>query len=144
MMQAFSLLHRTCVVAGLIGLAAGPANAAQKASCSLLALADVRAIVGSPVSVNAPSSFGPTARSGVTTSNCTYLNGSRSARLTLMWGAGSLLVKTQQYYAKRHKEAPGLKGDVLVLASVTTATGAGLHYDIAAGDKLLAAALQKL
>jgi hypothetical protein len=114
-----------------------------------MSLAQTSAIVGFPVTVYGAASFAPTAREGFTTSNCSYLEktgvaGSRVARLTLMWGPSPKLAQVHEYYVRRHKESSALKGDVLVLASVTAPTTAGLNYNARAGDKLLSAALQKL
>lgn len=144
-MKASQLLRGSIAAVILVCMATASASAAPRAACSVLSLADVRVIVGAPVGIYKPGSFAPTVRGQNTISNCTYTvqnaNG-RGARLTLMWGAK--LAQTQQFYDKRHKELASIKGDVLVLASVTNATQAGITFDQPASKKLLEAALHKL
>ncbi|MDQ6940948.1 MAG: hypothetical protein M3169_00330 [Candidatus Eremiobacteraeota bacterium] len=103
----------------------------------------MRAIVGAPVVVQSLGSFAPTVRNGTTISNCTYglPNGSTGAKVTLTWGPHEKLVQFDQFYGKRHKESPSIKGDVFVLTAVLKG---GTAFDYAAGQKLLAAALAKL
>jgi hypothetical protein len=66
-----------------------------------------------------------------------------SAKFTLMRAANAKLVETNDYYAKRHIEAAGLKGDVLVMAWIGNAAK-GKDGDWSASQQLLAAVLQKL
>ena len=72
-----------------------------------------------------------------------HLAKGRSAKFSLMWGPKAKLAETNDFYTKRHIEAPAIKGDVLVLAWVGDASK-GKGGDWAASQKLLAAVLQKL
>jgi len=60
-----------------------------------------------------------------------------------MWAPKAKLAQVNDFYTKRHIEAPGIKGDVLALAWVGNASE-GKAGDWSASQKLLAAALQKL
>jgi hypothetical protein len=127
---------------GLLSLTTPP-----RAACSVLTLDAVRAIVAAPVDVFPAGSSAPTTRNGATFSNCTYVTGgatSRGARVTLMWGTSAKLSETNAYYVKRNKELSTIRGDVLVLASVTDGSSAGLTYDRPASESLLAAVVRKL
>src|SRR6476661_9574170 len=112
------------VTAGLIVAAAGRATAAPRAACEVLSLAEVRNLVGAQVSVFEVGSSLPTTRGDSTMSTCTYVmtdaaghpaNG-LGAKFTLMWAPKTKLAETNDFYTKRHIEASGIKGDILVLA----------------------------
>ena len=124
------------------------ANAAPRAARSLLTVAEVSAIVGAPVIVLGLGTFEPTKRGDLTFSNCSYRasnNVRRVAKVTLIWGPKAKLTDTYTFYMKRHKEVPGLRGDVLLLAMVADIGEiGGAVYDLPASKKLLDAALQKL
>ncbi len=60
-----------------------------------------------------------------------------------LWGPQAKFAQTSDYYIKRHIEASGMKGDVLVVAWVGSPAN-GKAGDWAASQKLLAAVLQKL
>ena len=68
----------------------------------------------------------------------------RNAALSLMWGPPASLTQINQFYEKRHKELARIKGNVLVLASVTNTTQSGHTNDSSASKKLLDAVLAKL
>ena len=143
-----SHVHLVSITSAILFLFTGAsASAAQRAACSVLTLADVRAIVGDQVVVFDAGSTAPTKKNETTISNCTYslpnFNG-RSARVTLMWGPSAKLAETNRYYLERNKELPSIKGDVLVLASVTGLKNGGMTFDQAASQELLAAILKKL
>jgi hypothetical protein len=140
------------VTAGLVVAAAGLATAASpRAACGVLSLAEVRGVVGAQVTVFEAGSSSPTTRGDATMSTCTYVmtdagghpaNGP-GAKFTLMWGSKAKLAETNEFYTKRHIEAPGVKGDVLVVAWVGSPSN-GKAGDWSASQKLLAAVLQKL
>jgi hypothetical protein len=67
----------------------------------------------------------------------------RSAKFSLMWAPKAKLAETNEFYTKRHAEAPAIKGDVLVLAWIGGASD-GKAGDWPASQKLLAAVLQRL
>ena len=141
-------LHLVSITVAILFFFTGAsASAAQRAACSVLTLADVRAIVGDQVVVFDAGSAAPTTNNEMTISNCTYslpnFNG-RSARVTLMWGPSAKLAETNKYYLERNKELPSIKGDVFVLASVTGLKNGDMTFDRAASQKLLAAVLKKL
>ena len=141
-------LHLVSITVAILFFFTGAsASAAQRAACSVLTLADVRAIVGDQVVVFDAGSAAPTTENETTFSNCTYslpnFNG-RSARVTLMWGPRAKLAETNKYYLERNKELPSIKGDVFVLASVTGLKNGDMTFDRAASQKLLAAVLKKL
>lgn len=134
-------------IVALMGLTAASASAAPRAACSILTLNEVRDIVGLPVTVVDMASFAPTERGSITVSNCSYglPTGKRMVKVSLMWGPSAHLAENQEAYLKRHKESSAIKGDVFVLTAVIdTSSGKGGIYNQAAGQKLLAAALQKL
>ncbi len=141
----------TMVAAGLLLLSSAPAIAGPRTACDLLPLEDVRALVGAPVSIFAPELSTPAVRGDLTVSTCTYLlkdaaghvMKGRGAKFSLMWAPQAKLQEASDYYAKRHAEAPGIKGDVLVLAWVGDAS-AGPAGDWPASQKLLAAVQHKL
>ncbi len=139
------------VTAGLIVAAAGRATAGPSAACDVLSLADVRTLVGARVSVFDAGSSPPTIQGDSTVSTCTYVttdsgghqtNG-LGAKFTLMWAPKAKLSQANDFYTKRHIEAPGMKGDVLVVAWVGSPSN-GKAGDWPASQKLLAAVLQKL
>ena len=141
-------LHLVSITVAILFFFTGAsASAAQRAACSVLTLADVRAIVGDQVVVFDAGSAAPTTNNEMTISNCTYslpnFNG-RSARVTLMWGPSAKLAETNKYYLERNKELPSIKGDVFVLASVTGLKNGDMTFDRAASQELLAAVLKKL
>ena len=145
-----SSLFGSLVTAGLIVAAAGR-TASPRAACDVLSLAEVRSLVGAQVAVFEAGSSSPTTRGDSTMSTCTYVmtdagghpaNG-LGAKFTLMWATKAKLVETNDYYAKRHIEAPGVKGDVLVMAWIGSPSN-GKAGDWSASQKLLAAVLQKL
>jgi hypothetical protein len=136
---------------GVLLATSGRAAAAVRPACTLLSIEEVRAVVGAPVSVFMPELSTPATRAGAMVSTCTYVAQDaaghpakgRSAKFTLMWAPKAKLSETNDFYTKRHIEAPGIKGDVLVVAWV----GDGSHQkpsDWADSQKLLAAILQKL
>jgi len=139
------------VTAGLIVAAAGRATASPRNACDVLPLAEVRTLVGAQVTVFEAGSSRPTARGDSTVSTCTYVltdaaghpaNGP-GAKFTLMWAPQAKLAESHDFYTKRHIEACGMKGDVLVVAWIgSPADGKG--GDWPASQKLLAAVLQKL
>ena len=123
-------LHLVSITAAILFLFTGAsASAAQRAACSVLTLAEVRAIVGDQVVVFDAGSAAPTTKNETTFSSCTYTlpnaNG-RSARVSLMWAPSAKLAETNKYYLERNKELPSIKGDVLVLASVTGVKNGGM------------------
>lgn len=136
------------IIAAMLFLSVGAsASAAQRAACSVLSLADVRAIVGDQVVVFEAGSASTTTKGEMTISNCTYTLpnfSGRSARVNLMWGPSSKLAETQKFYLERNQELPSIKGDVLVLASVTGVKNGAMTFDRAASQELLAAVLKNL
>ena len=139
------------VTAGLIVAAAGRATASPRAACEVLSLAEVRNLVGAQVSVFEAGSSLPTTRGDSTMSTCTYVmtdagghpaNG-LGAKFTLMWAPKAKLAETNDFYTKRHIEAPSIKGDVLILAWIGNSAN-GEAGDWSASQKLLAAVLKKL
>jgi hypothetical protein len=148
-MSSSSLLG-SLVTALLIVTAAGPATASPRSACDVLPLAEVRSLVGAQMVVFEAGSTPPTIRGDSTASTCTYVvtdaaghpNGS-GAKFTLLWGPQAKLAQTSDYYIKRHIEASGMKGDVLVVAWVGSPSN-GKVGDWPASQKLLAAVLQKL
>ena len=151
MKMSSSALLVSLITTGMILATSGRAVADVRPACTLLSLAEVRVLVGSPVSVFMPDLSTPTTRADTTVSTCTYVvqdaaghpAKGRSAKLTLMWAPKAKLSETNDFYTKRHIEAPGIKGDVLVLAWVGNVAN-GKAGDWAASQKLLAAVLQKL
>ena len=147
-MQCSQLLAGSLGIAALLSIAGTSPSTGTRAACSVLSLAEVRAIVGTPVDIYAPGSSDPKVSGATTISNCTYTLDTpkaHSARLTLMWASSAKLVETNDYYVKRHKELSRIKGDVLVLASVTSVNGEGrLEFIEAESQLLMAAALKKL
>jgi hypothetical protein len=122
------------------------ANAAPRPACSVLLLAEVRAIVAAPVTVYQPGSPSPTVQGDSTYSTCTYTINApgKAARVSLMWGPSATLAKMYKFYVQRNKELPQIKGGALILASVTDSSHHSLAYDMPASKKLLAAAAAKL
>ena len=92
-----------------------------------------------------------TTRGDSTVSTCTYVTTDASghqvnglgAKFTLMWAPKATLAQSNDFYTKRHIEASGMKGDVLVVAWIGDASK-GKVGDWSASQKLLAAVLQKL
>ena len=117
----------------------------------MLSLAEVRALVGSPVSVFQPRLSPPAPRGDTTYASCLYavLDAAghpakgRVAKVNLMWAPKAKLVQVNDFYVKRHAEASAIKGDALVLAWIG-APSEGTTGDLSASAKLLAAVLQKL
>ncbi|HEY5094085.1 MAG TPA: hypothetical protein VII69_03100 [Candidatus Eremiobacteraceae bacterium] len=142
-----SRLFLSALAIAIVGYAIpAPANAAPRPACSVLPLADVRAIVAAPVTVYQPGSSNPTVQGDSTYSTCTYsLNKpGMGARVSLMWGPSATLAKMYKFYVQRNKELPQIKGGALVLASVTDTSHHSMEYDTPASKKLLAAAIAKL
>ena len=139
------------VAAGTLALSSVSAAVGPRNACDLLPLEEIRGVVGAPVSIYAPELSTPAVRGDVTISTCTYvtkdaaghLMKGRSAKFSLMWAPQAKLQEASDVYVKRHTEAPGIKGDVMVLAWVGDAS-AGAAGDWAASQKLLAAVLRKL
>jgi hypothetical protein len=139
------------VAASLIMAAAGPATASPRSACDVLSLAEVRSLVGAQMVVFEAGSSPATTRGDSTMSTCTYVvtaagghpaNGP-GAKFTLLWGPPAKLAQTSDFYIKRHIEASGMKGGVLVVAWVGSPAN-GKAGDWPASQKLLAAVLQKL
>jgi hypothetical protein len=151
MKMSSSGLLASLITAGMILATSGWAAASPRAACPLLPLEEVRVLVGAPVTVFTPDLSTPATRGDTTFATCVYLTvdgaghpaKGRSARFSLMWAPKAKLAETNELYTKRHVEAPGIKGDVLVLAWVGNASS-GKAGDWAASQKLLAAVLQKL
>jgi hypothetical protein len=151
MKMSSSGLLAALITTGVILASSGRAAAGPRAACPLLSLEEVRALVGAPVSVYLPDLSTPSTRADTTFATCTYvvvdaeghLAKGRSAKFSLMWAPKAKLSETNDFYLKRHIEAPAIKGDVLVLAWVGDVSH-GKGGDWAASQKLLAAVLQKL
>lgn len=139
------------VAAALLLLSGASALAGPRTACDLLPLDEIRALVGAPVSIFAPELSTPAVRGDLTAASCTYVlkdaaghpAKGRGAKFSLMWAPQAKLQEARDFYVKRHAEAPGIKGDVLVLAWVGDAS-AGPAGDWAESQKLLAAVLGKL
>jgi hypothetical protein len=140
---------RGVVLGAMLAAGAGaPAGAAMPSACSVLSLADVRAIVGAPVTVfhdQAPVM----AKDGLEATNCLYMNslaGGLSASVWLGRGPAAHVNAAHQAYAtmKERHGANGISGNTLVVVSVATASRTGLTYQDATSAKLLAAVLKKL
>ena len=131
--------------AALACMAPAIANAAPRYACSLLTLAAVRAIAAAPVTVYHPGSTHPTVQGDSTYSTCTYTVNAmgKGARVMMLWGPSAKLNEMYKFYVKRNKEMPQIKGDVLILGSVTNTSGGGVAYDLPASKRLLAAAVQQ-
>jgi hypothetical protein len=146
-----SALLVSLVAAGTVWALGGPAAASPRAACDVLSLAEVRDLVGAPVSVFTPALSTPATRGDTTYATCVYSTldaagrpaKGRSAKINLMWAPKAKLVEANDIYTKRHAEASAIKGDVLVLAWVGTASGEKAG-DWPASQKLLAAVLKKL
>ncbi len=131
----------------LVATHSSAVSAAPQAACSLMTLAEVRAIIGPTVVVFQPSSAGPTVHGANTISNCVFMppgtantwKGAGSGFYTLMWGPPASLTAGYNEYVKRHWLSR-IKGDVLVTATVSN----GKKIDPAASSKLLDAVLRKL
>ena len=139
------------VTACLIVATAGRATASPRVACDVLSLAEVRSLVGAQMVVFEAGSSAPTTRGDSTVSTCTYVltdagghpaNG-LGAKFTLMWAPKAKLAQSNDFYIKRHIEASGMKGDVLVVAWIGSPSD-GKAGDWSASQKLLAAVLQKL
>jgi hypothetical protein len=120
-----------------------PVSAAPQSACSLITLADARAIIGSPVVVFEPASSGPTVRGDTTISTCTYTVPNVRARagtFSLIWAPPAKLSANYSQHQKLRGWQPRIKGNVLILASVTN----GTTVDPAASTKLLDAVAKKV
>ena len=141
----------TFVTASLIVGAHGGVTASPRTACEVLSLAEVRTLVGAQMTVFEPGSSPATTHGDSTMSTCTYVLTDASghaakglgAKFSLMWAPKTTLAQTNDFYTKRHIEASGIKGDVLVLAWVGSPSD-GKAGDWSASQKLLAAVLQKL
>ena len=142
---------RSFVTAALIAAAAGRATASPRSACDVLSLAEIRSLVGAQMVVFEAGSSPATTRGDSTVSTCTYVvtdagghpaNGP-GAKFTLLWAPQAKLAQTNDFYIKRHIEASGMKGDVLVVAWIGSPSN-GKAGDWPASQKLLAAVLQKL
>ena len=151
-MKPSSSVHfSSLIVAGILWATTGSAAAKPRAACDVLPLAEVRALVGSPVSVLDMGLSAPATRGDTTNATCVYavLDASgrpikgRTAKFSLMWAPKAKLAQANDFYTKRHIEAPGIKGDVLVLAWIGDPSG-GKAGDWSASSRLLASVLQKL
>jgi len=145
-MNTSRFLVSSLAAAILACFAPASANAAPRDACSVLTVAEVRAIVAAPVTVFQPGSSKPTVQGESTYSTCTYtLNRpGKAARVSLMWGPSADLAKMYKFYVQRNKELPQIKGGALVLASVTDTSHHSMEYDTPASKKLLAATIAKL
>ena len=151
MKASLSPLLSSLLVAGIISATSTSAAANPRPACDVLPLAEVRALVGSPVSVFDMGLSAPATRGDTTYATCVYavLGASghpikgRGAKFSLMWAPKAKLAQVNDFYTKRHIEAPGIKGDVLVLAWVGNPSGEKAG-DWSASSKLLASVLQKL
>jgi hypothetical protein len=147
MHQKSHIIGIVAAAAMLVATQSSSASAAPQAACSLLTLAEVRAIVGSTVEIYQPSSAGPTVHGVNTVSNCVYMphgtadtwKGAGSGFYSLMWGPAASLTTGYNIYMQRHWLAR-IKGDVLVTATVSN----GRKLDPKASGKLLEAVLKKL
>src|SRR5450432_3078342 len=100
-------------------VAVGPATASPRSACDVLSLAEIRSLVGAQMAVFEAGSSPPTTRGDSTMSTCTYVMTDvgghpatgLGAKFTLMWAPNAKLVQTNDYYTKRHIEAPGVKGE---------------------------------
>lgn len=137
-------------VAVCLLVAVARVTASPRKACDVLSLDEVRSVAGAPMVVYEAGSSPPTARGDSTASTCTYVladaagrpvNG-LGAKFTLMWGPKDKLAQTNDFYIKRHIEASGMKGDVVVVAWIGDASK-GKAGDWAASQKLLAAVLLK-
>jgi hypothetical protein len=139
-------LFLVSIIVVFAGITNASASSAQRPACSVLTLAEVRAIVSGPVTIFEPGSSAPTVRGDTTFSTCTYTipkGTGRSATVTLMWAPKAKLASTKEFYEKRG-EIPSLKGDMLVLTTVVQVSKDGMTPDRPVNKKLLAAVLQKL
>ncbi len=145
-----SSLLASFVMACLIAAPAARVNASPRSACDVLSLAEVRTLVGAQMAVFEAGSSPATTRGDATVSTCTYVlmdagghpaNG-LGAKFTLMWASKAKLAETNDFYTKRHIEASGVKGDVLVVAWIGSPS-TGKAGDWPASQKLLAAVLQK-
>jgi hypothetical protein len=145
-MKITRLLIISFVAAGFAVLAPAIASASPRSACSVLSLAEVRAIVGAPVTIYRPGTSEPTMQGNSTYSTCTYsLNvPGKAGRVMLMWGPSAEVNRMYNFYVKRHKELPQIKGGALILASVTDTGGHSMVYDMPASQRLLDAAVRKL
>jgi hypothetical protein len=145
-MKTSQILIASLAAAAFATTAPAIAGASPRSACSVLSVAEVRAIVGAPVTIYRPGSPEPTVQGDSTYSTCTYTLSmpGKAARVMIMWGPSSSLSSMYKFYVKRHKELPQIKGDALVLASVTDSSHHGLAYDMPASQKLLDAAIRKL
>ena len=143
-MKSSRLLMVSLVAAAIAVIAPAIASASPRSACSVLSLAEVRAIVGAPVTIYRLVSPEPTVRGDSTYSTCTYtLNmPGKAARIMLMWGPSAKIASMHNFYVKRNKELSKIKGDAILLASVTDSGHHSLIYDMPASQKLLDAAIR--
>jgi hypothetical protein len=151
MKMSWSSLVGSVITASLILAGTGRGIASPRAACDVLSLTEIRSLVGAQLVVFAAGSSAPTTRGDSTMSTCTYVmtdaaghpaNG-LSAKFTLMWAPEEKLTQSGDFYAKRHIEASGMKGDILVVAWIGSPAN-GKAGDWSASQKLLAAVLAKL
>jgi hypothetical protein len=122
------------------------ANAAPRAACGLFSLAEIRAVLAAPVVSLIAGTPAPTVRGDSTFSTCTYglpKTMRDASSFTLMWAPSAELARLEKFSAQR-KATAQIKGDVLVLATVTKTSGGTAVIDQVASKKLLAAILAKL
>ena len=151
MKMSSSSLFGSLITAGLILAGAGRGIASPRAACDVLTLAEIRSLVGAQVEVFAAGSSAPITRGDSTVSTCTYVMTDAaghpakglSAKFTLMWAPKDKLTQSNDFYAKRHIEATGMKDDILVVAWIGSPAD-GATGDWSASQKLLAAVLAKL
>ena len=151
MKRSSSALLSSLVIATILSAENGQAAAKPRAACDVLSLAEVRDLVGSPVSVFSPTLSTPATRGDTTYATCVYavldaaggpVKG-RGAKISLIWAPKAKLVETNDIYTKRHIEASAIKGDALVLAWVGN-SAEGKAGDWTLGAKPLATVLNKL
>ena len=137
------------VTACLIVAAAGRATASPRSACDVLSLAEVRPGRGSGGRIRGRFIAGNHTRRLDSVDLHVHAGGrghranGLGAKFTLMWGPKDKLTQSNDFYIKRHIEASGMKGDVLVVAWIGNASK-GKAGDWSASQKLLAAVLQKL
>ena len=143
-----SRLHLVLTITVILFIFSGAsANAAQRGACSVLTLAEVRAIAGAPVVVLAAASDQPMVTDEMTLSNCMYTLPSGPGRVVhvqLMWAPKVNLEQIAKFTGKQNQALTSIKGDVLVLASVTGMKDNVRTFDRAASQQLLTALLNKL
>jgi hypothetical protein len=145
-MKPSQILVGAIAAAALTCLAPLAANAGPRPACGLFSLAEIRAVVGSPVDKIETGLSTPTVRGDATFSTCMYAisKGLTSASsFSLMWAPRAELVRVEKFYVQR-KAQTQFKGDVLVIATVTKTSDGTAVIDQLASKKLLAAVLAKL